>query len=158
MGPSAEPDRDRARSDGDLPQDRAGPGGRDGSPPGEPPDHPERIGEAIEGRHRAREVAGFVARNGRRVAVAVVGFLVLLAGAVLSLPLVPGPGLVVMIVGLAILATEFAWARRTLDRAREKARQASRRIRHRRPGTSGPGDGGGERPGDRRPGEPGTSP
>ena len=55
--------------------------------------------------------------------VAVLGFTVLGAGvAMLALP---GPGVVVIIVGLAILATEFAWAERALDKTMGRASQAA---------------------------------
>ncbi|MBB2891921.1 TIGR02611 family protein [Flexivirga oryzae] len=55
-----------------------------------------------------------------RVAVAVIGFLVIATGVVL-LPL-PGPGWVIIFIGLGIWATEFAWAKRLLRFAREKVR------------------------------------
>jgi uncharacterized protein (TIGR02611 family) len=42
----------------------------------------------------------------------VVGLLLLVIGIVLSLPLVPGPGLVVVAVGVGLLSHEFEWARR----------------------------------------------
>ena len=58
------------------------------------------------------------------MAVGVVGGVVLLAGLVL-IPL-PGPGLLVVPVGLAILALEFAWARRWLAAVRERSRTAWR--------------------------------
>jgi len=55
--------------------------------------------------------------------VAALGFVVLGAGvAMLALP---GPGVVVIIVGLAILATEFAWAERALDKTLGRASQAA---------------------------------
>ena len=55
--------------------------------------------------------------------VAALGFVVLGAGvAMLALP---GPGVVVIIVGLAILATEFAWAERALDKTMGRASQAA---------------------------------
>jgi uncharacterized protein (TIGR02611 family) len=63
-----------------------------------------------------------------RVAVATFGFLVVLTGVVLSLPLVPGPGVLVIAVGLAILALEFAWAERLLERTVEKLEQAGRTV------------------------------
>ncbi|MDQ3974343.1 MAG: PGPGW domain-containing protein, partial [Actinomycetota bacterium] len=47
-----------------------------------------------------------VRRHGRRLAVGIVGGLVVLVGLVL-MPL-PGPGLLVVLAGLAILASEFA--------------------------------------------------
>ncbi len=57
-------------------------------------------------------------RKARRIAVLIIGMAVLLAG--IALLVLPGPAFVVIPVGLAILATEFAWARRWLDYAREK--------------------------------------
>lgn len=42
--------------------------------------------------------------------------------------LTPGPGIAVLIIGLAILATEFAWAKRAVARAREAATSASERA------------------------------
>ena len=67
-------------------------------------------------------VAGFIARNGKRVAVTIAGFAVLLAGA--AMLILPGPGIVVILAGLAILATEYVWAQRLLRIAKEKANQA----------------------------------
>ncbi len=52
----------------------------------------------------------------RRGAVILAGFSLLIAGAILLV--LPGPGLLVVALGLAILAREFWWARRLLDRAR----------------------------------------
>jgi hypothetical protein len=40
----------------------------------------------------------------------------------------PGPGIAVLIVGLAILATEFAWAKRAMEKAKETATSASERA------------------------------
>ena len=51
-----------------------------------------------------------------RVGFAVAGFAVIGAGIVLSLPLVPGPGIPLIAVGLAMLALEFDWAERLLAR------------------------------------------
>lgn len=45
----------------------------------------------------------------------VLGLVLLLAGAVLSLPLVPGPGLLLVVLGLGFLSHEFEWARRLRD-------------------------------------------
>jgi uncharacterized protein (TIGR02611 family) len=52
----------------------------------------------------------------RRVIVSVVGATVLLIGIVLLV--LPGPAFIVIPVGLAILATEYAWARRWLRKIR----------------------------------------
>lgn len=55
----------------------------------------------------------------RRVIVSVVGATVLLIG--IALLVLPGPAFVVIPIGLAILATEYAWARRWLRKARRLA-------------------------------------
>lgn len=52
-----------------------------------------------------------------RAAVVVVGVLLVLAGAVLSGPGVPGPGFLVILLGLSFLALEFDRAERLLERA-----------------------------------------
>jgi uncharacterized protein (TIGR02611 family) len=51
-----------------------------------------------------------------RAGVVVLGVLVTLAGIVMTGP-VPGPGFLVIPVGLALLALEFTWAERLLERA-----------------------------------------
>ncbi|WP_370329432.1 TIGR02611 family protein [Mycolicibacterium hippocampi] len=53
-----------------------------------------------------------------RIAVGVVGLLVLAVG-IVAIPY-PGPGWAIVFVGLAILATEFDWARRMLAYARRR--------------------------------------
>jgi uncharacterized protein (TIGR02611 family) len=67
-----------------------------------------------------------------RIAVVVLGVLITLAGVVMTGP-VPGPGFIVIPIGLALLALEFVWAERLLERAidwaeaaREKAENRSR--------------------------------
>lgn len=55
----------------------------------------------------------------RRVIVSVVGATVLLIG--IALLVLPGPAFIVIPLGLAILATEYAWARRWLKRIRRMA-------------------------------------
>jgi uncharacterized protein (TIGR02611 family) len=69
--------------------------------------------------HSPRELLGFILRSGKRVAVLVIG-LALVAGG-LAMLVLPGPGLLVVIAGLAVLATEFVWAERMLDTAKEQA-------------------------------------
>ena len=49
-------------------------------------------------------------RHGKRILVTVVGGTVLALG--LAMVVLPGPAIVVIPAGLAILAIEFAWARR----------------------------------------------
>ena len=55
------------------------------------------------------------------------GFLVLLAG--VAMLVLPGPGLVTMGAGLAILALEYDWAKRLLHRVRERIRAAAERAK-----------------------------
>lgn len=62
----------------------------------------------------------------RRVAIAIVGSLVVLAGLVLLVT--PGPAFVVIPVGLAILAIEFEFARRWLEVVRAHVRRATARA------------------------------
>jgi uncharacterized protein (TIGR02611 family) len=57
-----------------------------------------------------------VPRPARQLCVAVFGTGVLLAG--VALIVLPGPAVLVMPLGLAILATEFPWARKLLDWAK----------------------------------------
>ncbi|NNL66133.1 MAG: hypothetical protein HKP30_07825 [Myxococcales bacterium] len=60
-------------------------------------------------------------RRARRLAVALVGSTVLALGVLLVF--LPGPAFVVIPVGLAILAVEFAWARRWLARIRDGSKR-----------------------------------
>lgn len=61
-----------------------------------------------------------------RAAFVVAGFIVLGAG--LAMLLLPGPAFVVIPVGLAILALEFAWAEHLLENALEKADAAKQKA------------------------------
>ena len=67
-------------------------------------------------------LARFIMRNARRVAITVAGFTVVIVGLIL-VPL-PGPGWLIVFGGLAILATEYVWARRLLNFAKAKVGQA----------------------------------
>jgi uncharacterized protein (TIGR02611 family) len=59
-----------------------------------------------------------------RLVFAVAGFTVLLAG--LAMLVLPGPGLLVIVIGLTILALEFAWAERMLERTVDRMERARR--------------------------------
>ncbi|MDP4173407.1 MAG: PGPGW domain-containing protein [Bacteroidota bacterium] len=56
----------------------------------------------------------------KRLIVGVVGFTVTLIG--VAMIVLPGPAFIVIPAGLAILATEFLWARKLLDSVKEKFR------------------------------------
>lgn len=58
----------------------------------------------------------------KRFAVTLAGFALLAVGA--ALMVLPGPGILVIVAGLAVLATEYVWARRLLVRARHEAERA----------------------------------
>jgi tellurite resistance protein TerC len=73
---------------------------------------------------RSWQVASGALRHARRLIVLVVGFTVVAIGA--AMIVLPGPAVVVIPVGLAILATEFVWARRLLDNMKERGRQLLR--------------------------------
>jgi len=63
-----------------------------------------------------RDLIDHSVRHARRVIVAVIGTTVVLIG--IALIVLPGPAFVVIPIGLAILAAEFAWARSLLRRVR----------------------------------------
>jgi len=62
-------------------------------------------------------------RAARRVVVAVVGGTILLIG--LAMLVLPGPAVVVLPIGLAVLGLEFAWARRWLRKVKDAANHAA---------------------------------
>jgi tellurite resistance protein TerC len=65
-------------------------------------------------------------RYAKRVVTVIIGMTVLLFG--IALLVLPGPAFVVIPIGLAILATEFAWARRTLRIVRESAEKGAEKL------------------------------
>jgi hypothetical protein len=58
--------------------------------------------------------------------VALIGGTVLLVG--IALLVLPGPGLPIVAAGLAILATEFLWARRAMRKAKGTVAKARRKF------------------------------
>lgn len=84
-----------------------------------------RSSTAVPGRARATGVLGAA----RKLAVLLVGGTVLAFG--LALVVLPGPAFLVIPAGLAILATEFLWARRLLRYAKERVVRliGARRVR-----------------------------
>jgi tellurite resistance protein TerC len=70
-------------------------------------------------------------RRARRIITFVVGSSVVAFGA--ALLVLPGPGLLFLMVGLGILATEFAWARWLLRRAKAGLTGARRWLRSNAP-------------------------
>lgn len=82
------------------------------------------------------EVIRFLLRSSKRIAITVVGGVFVLGG--LAMLVLPGPGIVVIAIGFAILGTEYVWAavalehtKRVATRAGEYAKQGVRKIRRR---------------------------
>jgi uncharacterized protein (TIGR02611 family) len=82
-----------------------------------------------------------VARATRRGLVFLAGAALVLAGLVMLF--VPGPGIAAILLGLAVLATEFHWAKRLLAWARQRAGELADRARGRRRSSDRPA---GDRP------------
>lgn len=90
--------------------------------PAKPAPPPETGGDEL------LELADLTVRNSKKIVIAVIGTTVLL----LSIPigLIPGPGgIFVVVLGLAILATEFVWARRLLKRVNKEKDALIRRAK-----------------------------
>ena len=62
----------------------------------------------------------------RRLGILALGSAVLAAGA--AMLVLPGPGLLVIFLGLVVLASEFAWADRAVGRVRHRVTQATSRV------------------------------
>ena len=62
----------------------------------------------------------------RRVIIGVIGGSILLFG--IALLILPGPAMVVIPLGLAMLGTEFVWARRWLQKARALLKETRDKI------------------------------
>ena len=72
------------------------------------------------------ELATLTYRQARRIVILLVGSTVLLIGVVMIA--LPGPGFLVMVLGLSVLAFEFAWARRWLKNLRDAADDVGRYV------------------------------
>lgn len=69
------------------------------------------------------------------------GGALVVAGIFLSLPGIPGPGIVVLILGLGLLSSEFHWADRLYTRIKQTGQALVRRAHSKRkdtPGRQGP--------------------
>ena len=76
---------------------------------------------------RPGEVVRFIGRSAKRVAVTVIGGVLVLGG--LAMLVLPGPGILVIVIGFAILGTEYAWAAAALERTKDTAARAGRAAR-----------------------------
>lgn len=72
--------------------------------------------------HRRRRIAS----TAKRLLVISAGFT--LCGAGLIMLVLPGPGILIIFLGLVVLATEYTWAERALERTRTRAADATSRL------------------------------
>ncbi len=70
------------------------------------------------------EIIRFIGRSSKRIAVTVAGGAVLAGG--LAMLVLPGPGILVIALGFAILGTEYAWAAAAFEKTKRGAEQAGR--------------------------------
>lgn len=70
------------------------------------------------------DVIRFIGRSSKRIAVSVIGGIFVLAG--VAMLVLPGPGILVVVIGFAILGTEYAWAAAALERTKRAAEAAGR--------------------------------
>lgn len=62
----------------------------------------------------------------KRIVLVGIGLIILLAGVLMTVPGMPGPGLLIIPIGLAILSAEFAWARYLQKRYMQSAAAAGK--------------------------------
>ncbi len=65
-------------------------------------------------------------QQAKRLIKIIIGFTILLLG--LALIVLPGPAIIVIPIGLAILATEFIWAKRLLKKIKQGASILNRTV------------------------------
>ena len=71
----------------------------------------------------------WIIHHGKRVGRIAAGVSLLIVGAILAIPGVPGPGLLVMFAGLSILAVDFVWAHRLKTKLKEQAKKLVHKVR-----------------------------
>jgi membrane protein implicated in regulation of membrane protease activity len=71
----------------------------------------------------------WITHHTKRVARITSGIVLLIVGAILAIPGVPGPGLLVMFAGLSILAVDFVWAHRLKTKIKDGAGRAYNKMR-----------------------------
>ena len=74
-----------------------------------------------------KTLAGGTYKMARRVVIAVVGVTLLVFGAIMLVT--PGPGIVAIAGGLAVLALEFAWAKLWLASLRKRISETAGKMR-----------------------------
>ncbi len=67
----------------------------------------------------------------RKIVRVTAGLGLILVGLVLALPLVPGPGIPLMAVGLLMISEDFPWAKRIVEWGKERWHQLLVRLGYR---------------------------
>ncbi len=68
------------------------------------------------------EIIRFIGRSSKRIAVTVVGGALVIVG--LAMLVLPGPAVLVIPLGFAVLGTEYAWAAAAFERSKKLGAQA----------------------------------
>ena len=76
-----------------------------------------------------KQVITFIARSSKRIAISVIGGAFVAGG--LAMLVLPGPGILVIAIGFAILGTEYAWAAAALERTKRTAERAGQAVKRR---------------------------
>lgn len=63
----------------------------------------------------------------KKIIVGVIGFTILLIG--IFMIVLPGPAFIVIPIGLAILATEFVWAKKLLNKVKAKISEQKKKLK-----------------------------
>lgn len=61
----------------------------------------------------------------KRIFIGIIGTTILIIG--LAMIILPGPAFIVIPLGLSILATEFLWARKIMDKFKDKLKQLNKK-------------------------------
>jgi uncharacterized protein (TIGR02611 family) len=71
-----------------------------------------------------------VTKGARKIVITILGVVLLIVGVMLLV--LPGPGLLVIILGLIVLSWEYEWAKHHLHRARKAHKKALAKIKKKR--------------------------
>jgi uncharacterized protein (TIGR02611 family) len=74
--------------------------------------------------YRYNETMDFLSKHAKRVALEGLGWLLLVVG-IIAIPL-PGPGLIILFAGLALLSTQYEWAERRVEPVKNAALRGAR--------------------------------
>lgn len=88
------------------------------------------MGDGVAARITIRGFMYWVVRSMRRIAVTVVGALLIILGVIMIIT--PGPGWLTIFAGLGVLSTEYTWARRALIHCKQRYGKAKESVNNRR--------------------------